>query len=56
METINITPTWSALAHTIAQLYCNGTSFESRKIAEEELSRMAKLADLYVESQKKNKN
>jgi hypothetical protein len=56
MKTIDITPTWEALALHIAEIATNGTSFQARKIGEEELIRMAKLADLYVAIKKAEKN
>jgi hypothetical protein len=56
IETIDITPTWESLVLTLASLYTDGTTFESRKIAEEELLRMAKIADILVEERKARKN
>lgn len=55
VETIVLTPTWESLVLTIAQLYVDGNTFESRKIAEEELLKMAKLADILVK-ERKDKN
>jgi len=56
IETIDITPTWESLVLTLARLYVDGTTFESRKIAEEELLKMAKMADILVEERKARKN
>ena len=50
---INMTPTWESLALHIAELATNGKTFESMKIGKEQLQKMARLADKYVESQKK---
>jgi hypothetical protein len=55
MKTIDITPTWESLVLTMAQLYVEGTSFESRKVAEEELLRMGRIADAYVYIKKQEK-
>ena len=51
-RTIDLTPSWESLAFHIATLAVEGTTFESRKIGREELTRMAKLADKWVEHQK----
>lgn len=54
MKTIDCTPTWSAiLGIYIAVLQNPDASAEAIKAAHSELSRMAKLADAYVASQKK---
>ena len=50
MKTINITPTWEAILPALLAVIENG-NFEGRKVALEELTRMAQLADLYVTSQ-----
>lgn len=55
VETIDMTPTWESLVLTLARLYVDGNTFESRKIAEEELRKMAKMADILV-ADRKNKN
>jgi len=49
---IDLTPTWESLAFSIATLAVEATTFESRKTGREELTRMAKLADAWVEHQK----
>ncbi len=51
MEIINLTPTWEQILGVLLMLYDKGDS-EGRGTALEELTRMAKLADLYVASQK----
>jgi hypothetical protein len=56
IKTTDITPTWESLVLTLASLYTDGTTFESRKIAEEELLRMAKIADILVKERKEGKN
>jgi hypothetical protein len=50
MKTINITPTWENILPTLLAVIENG-NFEGRKVALEEITRMAQLADLYVASQ-----
>lgn len=52
---IDITPTWSAVWKIYAQVYANGDTFAGRKEAESELSRMAALADKWVEHCKKER-
>lgn len=52
-KTIDMTPTWQSLVLTMARLYVDGDSFESRRIAQEELTRMARIADEYVAEKKK---
>ena len=52
IETIDLTPTWESLALQIAELATNATTFESQKIGKEELQRMARLADKWVEHEK----
>ena len=53
-ETIDMTPTWEAILPIYLTVMRHGT-YEGVKVATEELSRMARLADLWVEHQKKNK-
>jgi len=53
-ETIDLTPSWEGLLPVLLHLLQGETS-DSRKVASDELTRMAKLADLYVASQKENK-
>jgi len=50
-QTIDITPTWQAVLPMLLAAHASG-SFEGVKAAEEELLRMAKLADAYVAAQK----
>jgi hypothetical protein len=50
MKTIDITPTWEGILPALLAVIENG-NFEGRKIALEEITRMAQLADLYVASQ-----
>jgi hypothetical protein len=51
MQTIDMTPTWEAVLpiYLDAIQYGNGKGYEA---AVEELTRMAKLADLYIAAQK----
>ena len=51
MQTIDLTPTWEQILGVLLTLHDRGDS-EGRRTALEELTRMAKLADLYVASQK----
>ena len=51
---IDVTPKWEDIALSIATLAVDGITYESRKIGREELFRMAKLADKWVEHSKKN--
>ncbi len=48
-KTIDITPTWLGLAPVIIDIVKNSPTPESTKIAEEELLKMARVADKYVE-------
>ncbi|NOU47374.1 MAG: hypothetical protein HOO86_09960 [Bacteroidales bacterium] len=50
-EYIDVTPTWAAMVPTFLLIIDNGNA-DGRKTVEGELFRMAKLADLYVASQK----
>ncbi len=47
-NTIDMTPTWESLSLHIAALAIEGTTYESKRIGREELTRMAKLADQTV--------
>ena len=51
---IDMTPTWSDILPGLIAMLQNGT-YESKKVATEELTKMAKLADQQV-SQHKNNN
>ena len=55
VEYIDLTPTWEQVTPALIYILlgCSSTDKEQRKTAEDELLRMAKLADLYVASQKK---
>lgn len=48
-ETVEITPTWEDILPLLLVAYAHG-SFEGKRAANEELTRMALLADLYVNS------
>ena len=48
---IDMTPTWEGLLPYLLVIMRDGT-FSAQQTARKELTRMAKLADLYVESQK----
>jgi hypothetical protein len=50
MKTVDITPTWEAILPALLAVIENG-NFEGRKVALEELTRMAQLADLYVKQE-----
>jgi hypothetical protein len=52
-ETIDMTPSWEVLLPVLLHLLQGETS-DSRKVAIDELTRMAKLADLYVAERKEN--
>lgn len=53
MKTIDCTPTWLSLVGPMLDVIANpDASFESRKICREELERMARIADTYVELSK----
>ena len=54
-ETIDITPTWEGLLPVLVHLAAHGATLDSREVATVELTRMAKIADLYVASQTENK-
>lgn len=53
IETIDITPTWSELLPTLIEVATNGATLEGRRNAMTELKRMARAADLFIESCKK---
>jgi hypothetical protein len=44
---IDVTPTWEQIVSTLVLLLTNGNA-EARKFAQEEMTRMAKLADKHV--------
>jgi len=54
-ETIDMTPSWEGLLPVLVHLAAHGETSDSRKVASDELTRMAKLADLYVAERKENK-
>lgn len=45
MKTIDITPSWRGLLPYLVEVAANGTSAEGRKLAMEELYKLADLAD-----------
>jgi len=50
LKTIDITPTWESLAPVMIDIIKNpDASFQSTKIAKEELLKMARVADKYIE-------
>lgn len=51
MEIIDCTPTWEGILPTLLLVLRDGNA-EGQKGAREELTRMAKLADLYVAANK----
>lgn len=51
MQTIDITPTWSAILPVLISLIEDGSD-KGRANAKEELQRMAELADAYVAQEK----
>ena len=51
-EYIDITPTWQGLLPSILKALANAENPQVKEIMEAELLRMAKLADLYVQSTK----
>jgi hypothetical protein len=51
-ESITITPTWAGILPALLAIITNAETVEARKVAEAELLRMARLADLYVASVK----
>ena len=54
METIDLTPTWAAVLPALLAVIEDGTD-EGRKMAREELARMAQAADKYNELMKATK-
>ena len=54
-ETIDCTPTWTASVPLLLQIMKNGSTAKCRKIAEEELFRMAAAADAHVARAKEKK-
>ena len=51
-KTIDITPTWQAVLPILTATLKGPSDFKSIDFAEQELRKMAKLADLYVEQEK----
>ena len=47
-ETINVTPTWKNILPYLLTVYSDASTPEGRQVAEDELRRMAALADRYV--------
>jgi hypothetical protein len=54
MRTVDITPTWRGILPAILAALTDGTA-EGRKIAREELVRMADIADAYVAEHKETR-
>jgi hypothetical protein len=54
VETIDVTPTWSGVLPLLLLVLREGTTAQARKAAEDELKRMAHLADVAVEMLKKD--
>ncbi len=56
-KTIDISPTWGSLAPVMIDIIKNPhASFQSTKIAKEELLKMARVADKYIEVTSYNKD
>ncbi len=55
-KTIDITPTWQSLAPVMIDIIKTSPTPESTKIAEEELLKMARVADKYIEVTSYNKD
>lgn len=55
VTTIDLTPTWAGALRMLLVLWTDGNS-EGRKVASEELFKMATLADKYVELVEKGEN
>ncbi|AKM09368.1 hypothetical protein [Croceicoccus naphthovorans] len=51
ITTIDLTPTWSEILPALLRLYAEGSTSKVKRTAEEELRRMAALADRYVAAQ-----
>lgn len=56
MESIDLTPTWEGIVIQLAEVYSNADTLKSRRFAEDELLRMARLADSYVKLRKDSVN
>ena len=52
VEYIDLTPTWEEITPVMIHIIRSSTDPKSRKTVEDEILRMAKLADLYVALQK----
>ena len=52
MKTVNITPTWEAILPALLAVIENG-NFEGRKVAIEEITRMAQIADMAIKQKSK---
>lgn len=50
LKTIDMTPTWLGVLPGLLAAVANGETVEARRMAEQELRRMASLADRYVET------
>jgi hypothetical protein len=54
METIDMTPTWSALLPAMLEVLTTSKNNSAKEAIKAELKNMAYAADLYVESKKTN--
>ena len=51
-ETVDLTPTWSGILPALIAILRNGETVEAQKTAEDELAKMARLADAFVEARR----
>jgi len=52
LDHIDLTPTWGALLPALVEVAANGETAEGRKVAMEELQRLASIADAHFVQQK----
>jgi hypothetical protein len=52
MKSINLTPTWEGILPALLAVLEDGTE-TGKKLAREELKRMAKIADFYIKANKR---
>jgi hypothetical protein len=52
VKTIDLTPSWEGILPLLLAVYSNGETVEAKQTAYAELSRMARLADKYVDVSK----
>ena len=55
IKTIDCTPTWEALLPTLLEVIEYSSNYESKAAIKRELTRMAKIADKYVQAIKDGK-